>query len=120
MVGLKQDVMYINAAKQGEVPIDASWGLKFVFMDELTEEDKRVTSAVTEEGMALFYLGPRYQRVPLKDLTPEYIDDDLINALMFQVSDDWDPTDRGLGASATRTGRAFRRGNGEDPKDSWP
>ncbi|MDP9454417.1 MAG: hypothetical protein M3Q60_01220 [Actinomycetota bacterium] len=83
---LEREVMFIEAAKRGEVPVEVLCRLEFVSTDELTGEDKLFTSAVTREGMALVYLGPRYRRVPLEQLTPEDVDENLLDALEFFVA----------------------------------
>ncbi len=84
---LHADVSYIRAAKQGRVRVEVAWDLEFKPYHGLTDEDKLFTKATTEDGLAMVYLGPRYQDIPLGELTPEAVDDHLLENLEFRAAE---------------------------------
>ena len=88
---LEFEVGYIRAAKQGRVRIQIAWDLEFKPLHLLTEEDQLFTKAITEEGLAMVYLGSRYADVPLDELSPEAVDDELLETLEFYTSESMGP-----------------------------
>ncbi len=83
---LYEDVSFIRAAKQGRVRVEVAWDVEFKPYYMLSAEDKQFIQVMTEDGMAMVYLGIRYEDIPLEELTPEIVDDDLLNNLRFHVS----------------------------------
>jgi len=84
---LAGDVRPISAAKRGTVPVVRSWRLSFEPMDEIAEDDVLVAKAVTEEGFVLVPGVPNYDYVPVEELGPHDVDEDLLNELWFRVSE---------------------------------
>jgi len=84
---LSAAVRVILAAKRGEVPIEESWGLEFMELGELDEDDIAVAKAFTPDGKVLVPAVPKYRYVRVEDLTPDDVDDDLLDYLELYASD---------------------------------
>jgi hypothetical protein len=84
---LSDAVRIIYAAKRGEVPVEESWGLEFIEVDELDEDDIAVAKAFTPDGRVLVPTVPKYRYVRVEDLAPEDVDEDLLESLEFFVGE---------------------------------
>ncbi len=83
---LFQAVRVIDAAKKGKVPVMESWGLKFMEAHELSEEDILFAKSFTPDGKILVYTVPTYRYVRVEDLTPEDVDEVLLDYLECYAS----------------------------------
>jgi hypothetical protein len=82
---LSEAVRVIYHAKHGQVPVEESWNIGFKEIHELDIEggDIGVAKAFTTDGKVLVPMTPNYRYVRVEDLTPEDVDDDLLNYLEF-------------------------------------
>ena len=80
---LGEAVRVMYHAKHGRGPVKESWNIEFKEIDEPDMEggDIRVAKAFTPDGKALVPMTPNYRYVRVEDLTPEDVDDDLLDYL---------------------------------------
>jgi len=87
---LEEHVMTLSAAKDGQVRVCRSCRLAFEPMGEISPIDRgivsRVARAVTEDGYVLVPGVPEYAYVPIEDLVPEDVDEELLEDLGFWAS----------------------------------
>ncbi len=92
---LQQEVTCIEAAKRGGVVINTESIVRSVPEDDLTTADREfITSASFAPGgeaVAGVFEGYETRFVPLEDLTPEDVDEDLLETLQFHVTDSMGP-----------------------------
>jgi hypothetical protein len=112
---LLEEVGCIEAAKRDGVVVKTACVVKFTSEDALTESDGAFIASApfAPGGEALVVVFEGYERrfVPLDDLAPEDVDEDLLETLEFHVSDSIDPY---VIEDSERARRALRERLGEE------
>ena len=112
---LQEEVGYIEAAKRGDVVVKTACVVKFASEDALTEADRAFVASAScapgGEALAVVFEGYERRFVPLDDLAPEDVDEDLIEILEFHVSDGMGPY---VIEDSERARRALRERLGEE------
>jgi hypothetical protein len=101
---LQHEVMYVYAAKQGKVVIHVGDDIEWVPKDQLTEEDIPWLVGVPDSGpgrglqdrreiakedlppVVGVWIGGRTKAVPIDELTPEQVDENLLEDLQHYAS----------------------------------
>jgi len=76
-------VREIWAAKRGCVYVLQAWDVDFRPMGVLTDEDRCVAKAFTDDGFVLVPGSPVYRRIAVENLRPEDVDEELVERLEF-------------------------------------
>jgi hypothetical protein len=101
---LRYEVMYIYAAKQGKVLVQVADEIEWVSKDLITDEDTAWLVGVPGFGMSRdlraghdvvvedlpptvgVWIGTRTKAMPINDVTPEQVDEDLLKDLEHQAA----------------------------------